>query len=192
MDLDGTLYKPLSVKLAMGLSLLWSGRAALPGIKAFRAAHEQVRHTQLAPGVSPYQAQLEAAAQACGWSPEKLAQTVEEWMIRRPGPWLKRAMRHALVDEIRSFVQAGGRCALVSDYPASEKLRAMGLEALFEKVVCNGEPGGPSQLKPDPEGYQLAAKALGVDPAACLVIGDRDDADGEAARRAGMGFRRIA
>jgi beta-phosphoglucomutase-like phosphatase (HAD superfamily) len=36
-----------------------------------------------------------------------------------------------------------------------------------------------------------AAAALEVEPSACLVIGDRDDADGEAARAAGMAFRRI-
>jgi beta-phosphoglucomutase-like phosphatase (HAD superfamily) len=37
----------------------------------------------------------------------------------------------------------------------------------------------------------LAAERLEVEPAACLVIGDRDDADGEAARAAGMAFRHI-
>lgn len=188
VDLDGTLYRPLPVKLAMGASLLLKGRRALPAIKAFRAAHEQVRGQKLAPGLSPYQAQLEQAAKASGWELERLSQTVEEWMIQRPGPWLKRACRGALVAQIEAYVGQGGTCALVSDYPASKKLAAMGLESLFSAVVSSGEPGGPSQLKPDPEGYLLAAKALGVEPQACLVIGDRQDADGEAARRAGMGF----
>lgn len=191
MDLDGTLYRPLLVKLAMGLSLVLKGQRALPGIKAFRAAHEKVRGQDLPAGRNPYQAQLELAAEASGWELERLSQTVEEWMIERPGPWLKRAMRGALVAQIEAHVRAGGSCALVSDYPASKKLGAMGIEHLFSAVVCSGEPGGPSQLKPDPEGYLLAAKALGVEPSACLVIGDRQDADGEAAKRAGMGFRLI-
>ena len=42
------------------------------------------------------------------------------------------------------------------------------------------------ELKPHPEGYLSAAERLGVAPSACLVIGDRDDADGAAARAAGM------
>lgn len=188
VDLDGTLYRPLPVKLVMGASLLLKGRKALPAIKAFRAAHEEVRAQKLAPGRSPYQAQLELAAKASGWELERLSQTVEEWMIQRPGPWLKRACRSALVAQIDAFVRGGGTCALVSDYPASKKLAAMGLQSLFSAVVSSGEPGGPTQLKPDPEGYLLAAKALGVLPEACLVIGDRKDADGEAAKRAGMGF----
>jgi HAD superfamily hydrolase (TIGR01509 family) len=46
-------------------------------------------------------------------------------------------------------------------------------------------------LKPHPEGYLLAAQALSVDPSRCLVIGDRPDADGEAARAAQMAFRLV-
>lgn len=191
VDLDGTLYRPLLVKLAMGASLLLGGRKALPAIKAFRAAHEKVRAQDLPAGSSPYQVQIEQAAQACGWPADKLEQTVHEWMIRRPGPWLLKARRKALIAEIEAFVAKGGRCALVSDYPASDKIAAMQIKHLFSVVVCNGEPDGPSRLKPDPEGYLLAAKALGVEPSKCLVIGDRQDADGEAAQRAGMQFRLV-
>jgi beta-phosphoglucomutase-like phosphatase (HAD superfamily) len=36
-----------------------------------------------------------------------------------------------------------------------------------------------------------AASELGISPEECLVLGDRQDADGEAARRAGMAFRLI-
>ncbi len=80
----------------------------------------------------------------------------------------------------------------MSDYPARRKLEASGVAELFEQVVANGEQGGPGRLKPWPDGYLLAAEQLGVAPGECLVIGDRADADGEAARRAGMAFRRIA
>jgi HAD superfamily hydrolase (TIGR01549 family) len=62
---------------------------------------------------------------------------------------------------------------------------------LFDVVIASGEPSGPPRLKPAPDGYLLAAERLGVVPAGCLVIGDRDDTDGEAARRAGMAFRRV-
>jgi beta-phosphoglucomutase-like phosphatase (HAD superfamily) len=58
-------------------------------------------------------------------------------------------------------------------------------------VIANGEPGGPERLKPHPDGYLLAAALLGVSSEQCLVIGDRDDADGVAARHAKMAFRLI-
>lgn len=40
--------------------------------------------------------------------------------------------------------------------------------------------------KPDPAIYTLAAELLGVDPAACLHVGDHPHEDVDAARRAGM------
>ena len=83
----------------------------------------------------------------------------------------------------RSLAIKGGKLALVSDYPATDKLNALGMASLFDLVVSNGEPGGPSRLKPHPEGYLSAAERLGVAPSACLVIGDRDDADGQIAFR---------
>lgn len=203
VDLDGTLYKSLPIKIVMGTSLLLSGRKVMPAISAFRKAHESIREEggvdETEDGMgdgtgdsdSPYERQLIRAAKDCQWPLEDLRKAVKLWMIEKPGPWLLRFRRQALISEIEAFKQQGGKTAVVSDYPASSKLRSMGLMDLFETVVCNGEPGGPKQLKPDPEGYLLAAKHLGVEPAKCLVIGDREDADGEAARRAGMGFRRV-
>jgi HAD superfamily hydrolase (TIGR01549 family) len=58
-------------------------------------------------------------------------------------------------------------------------------------VVASGETEGHTALKPDPAGYLRAAAELAVSPDRALVIGDRPDADGLAASRAGMGFRRV-
>jgi len=112
-------------------------------------------------------------------------------MFVRPGKWITRFARSSLLTEVRDFKAQGGRTALVSDYPAERKLDALGCRELFDVIVANGEKNGPCRLKPDPEGYLLAARLLDVAPAACLVIGDRDDADGAAARAAGMSFRLI-
>ena len=99
--------------------------------------------------------------------------------------------RRDLLKEIESFRQRGGRTAVVSDYPVTEKLAGLGAAHLFDAYVANGEAGGPGRLKPWPDGYLLAAKKLGVEAADCLVLGDRVDADGLAAQRAGMSFRLI-
>ena len=62
---------------------------------------------------------------------------------------------------------------------------------LFDVVVANGEEGGAPRLKPWPDGYQSAAERLGIAPERCLVVGDRQDADGAAAELAGMEFRLV-
>jgi FMN phosphatase YigB (HAD superfamily) len=189
VDLDGTLYHPRPVQLAMALELLFSGWGAVKTLRAFRHAHEQLRGaTPLAGALvgSPFQRQLDHAARQLGRSPADVERLVREWMFRRPLKWVARSKRTALLCSLAQYREGGGKTALVSDYPASGKLEALGAAGLFDLVVSNGEPGGPSKLKPDPEGYLSAAQRLGVAPEACLVIGDRDDADGAAARAAGM------
>lgn len=191
VDLDGTLYRALPVKLLMAAELAVGGWRAAPLLRRFRHEHEWLREDPPPAGVSPYAVQLERTAAAAGTTVPDLERAVEEWMIRRPGKWLRLFRRRGLLAEIAAFRDSGGKTALVSDYPAREKLRALGAEALFDTVVANGEADGPPGLKPSPDGFLLAAERLGVVPEACLVVGDRDDADGEAARRAGMAFRRI-
>ena len=176
-DLDGTLYRPLPVKLAMGAELVLRGRRHLPWIRAFRHEHERLRETLAEPVASPYDVQLERAAAAAGCSTDALRGIVSEWMVERPCRWIRRFARTSFLDEVRAFRARGGRAAVVSDYPASRKLEALDAAGLFETVVSNGEPGGPGRLKPWPDGYLAAAERLGVDPSACLVIGDRDDAE---------------
>jgi FMN phosphatase YigB (HAD superfamily) len=189
VDLDGTLYKSRPVQLAMALELLLFGWGAIKTLRTFRHAHEELRGINpdaAALASSPFQRQLDHAAKKLSRPSADVERTVREWMFRRPLKWVARSKRTALLQQLASFRESGGKLALVSDYPATAKLQALGAAGLFHLVVSNGEPGGPSRLKPDPEGYLSAAQQLGVGPEACLVIGDRDDADGVAARAAGM------
>jgi HAD superfamily hydrolase (TIGR01549 family) len=190
VDLDGTLYRARAVKLAMAGELAIGGWGALPVLRRFRSEHERLRQAQAAPAESPFQVQLERTAAALQQDPDRVAAYVREWMIERPGKWLWRFRRQELLLELAAFRAQGGRLALVSDYPARSKLRALGCAELFDVVVANGEGGAP-WLKPHPAGLLRASAELAVPPERCLVLGDRADADGEAARRAGMAFRRI-
>ncbi|MBK7581293.1 MAG: HAD-IA family hydrolase [Myxococcales bacterium] len=191
VDLDGTLYVARWVKLAMAAELALSGWGSVGTLRRFRKEHELLREELDEDVPSPFQAQVERAASALGVPSSEVEQRVTEWMIERPQKWIRRFGRTDLLQEISDFRAQGGKTALVSDYPARGKLAALGAEALFDVVVANGEPGGPPRLKPHPAGYLEAARRLGVAPEACLVIGDRDDADGAAARAAGMTFRRV-
>ncbi len=191
VDLDGTLYRQSWVRLAMAANLLLGGRAAIPVLRAFRRAQEQLRHECQENCDDLFSLQIRYTAERLELETDQVQRLVQDWMIQRPGPWLRRFRRSGLLAEIRRFRDLGGKTALVSDYPASEKLQALGAADLFDVVVASGEPGGPKRWKPAPDGYLIAAERLGATSAQCLVIGDRDDADGEAARRAGMAFRRI-
>jgi FMN phosphatase YigB (HAD superfamily) len=77
--------------------------------------------------------------------------------------------------------QLGIRLVVLSDYGhTKEKLQALGLEcSLFDWVISAPELGG---LKPASQLMACVAAKMGVQPHQCLVIGDRDDTDGELAR----------
>jgi HAD superfamily hydrolase (TIGR01549 family) len=194
-DLDGTLYHARALKLLMGLELLLFGLPEVRTIRAFRKEHERLRNCPAANGLAvntPFEEQVERTARRLRLPNDRVQQSAERWMIERPLRWLPRFRRERLFREIVDFRARGGLTAVVSDYPAARKLDALGLARHFDVVVASGESGGPSELKPAPDGYLKAARRLGVTPEQCLVIGDRDDADGAAARAAGMAFRLIA
>jgi putative hydrolase of the HAD superfamily len=95
-------------------------------------------------------------------------------------PHIDAEMR-ALVERLR----AGNRVKLGmlsnADRGWTERLRARG-GRLFDDVVASGDVG---VAKPDPAIFRLAAKRLGVDPDACLMIDDQaQHVDG--ARAAGL------
>lgn len=199
VDFDGTLYHHAPVKYAMALELLLGGWTAIPTLRRFRRCHEELRglgktlppSTQL---LSPFEHQLTLTATALAQPVEHVAQTVETWMMERPRKWIRCFRRRELLREIATYQQQGGLVALVSDYPLRTKLRALdGVSQVprFDVIVASGERDGPTSLKPAPDGYLAAAQALNIPPQACLVIGDRADADGAAAKAAGMDFRHI-
>lgn len=190
VDLDGTLYSPKPLKVLMGVELLLFGAWNIRTLQTFRKQHELMRHEGVQ-AASPFAAQIARTASCVTQSEEQVSDVVSRWMVERPTKWLKPLARRSLLKELSEFQRDGGKLAVVSDYPARRKLQAFEGFVRFDVVVANGEPGGPSRLKPDPEGYLLAASRLGVAPESCLVIGDRDDADGEAARAAGMQFRLV-
>lgn len=190
VDLDGTLYWQFPVRVAMAMELALFGWRDLGLIARFRREQEALRKAEVATGC-PYQTQLERTARALGRETADIRGIVSEWMEQRPGKWMRLWRRRSVLMRVAAFRQTGGRTALVSDYPARQKLAALNAVQLFDVIVACGEADGPLELKPSPQGYLMAAERLGVEPSRCLVIGDREDADGEAARRAGMRFWQV-
>ena len=191
IDMDGTLYRALPLRALMAAELAVCGWNAVRILRQFRKEHERLRHRGEPAASTPYREQIERTANAVGRPAEEVERIVRCWMQKRPQKWLVRCLRRRLVQQIELFRAAGGRTAVVSDYPASDKLAALGIAGLFDAVVASGETESLRRLKPAPDGYLLAAETLGLAPNQCLVIGDRDDTDGAAASTAGMDFLHV-
>ncbi len=94
-----------------------------------------------------------------------------------------------LMPFIQRCKELGIRMVVLSDYGhTQEKLQALGIDsALFDWVVSAPELGG---LKPAPQLMESVVARMGVLPHQCLVIGDRDDTDGQLARSVGATYWR--
>jgi HAD superfamily hydrolase (TIGR01509 family) len=187
-DLDGTLYLQGPLRRAVLWRLLCAG-VARPAptwrewrlIDYYRKAQEHLRNCP-----EPF-----AAAQlplACEWSGvplEQAAKTIARWMEDAPLGILARYLRPGVVNLLETARNRGIRLGLVSDYPASRKLLALGLDSYFS-VVLTAQDDRVGVFKPAPNGLRLALADLGVEPGRAVYVGDRPSVDGETAHRAGV------
>jgi phosphoglycolate phosphatase/putative hydrolase of the HAD superfamily len=111
---------------------------------------------------------------------------VEEWMEKKPLDLITKAIYPGLTQFLATAKQRGIKLAVVSDYPAEEKLQALGIDAYFCCVISSSDPR-VRRFKPAPDGILAALRELEIDPSNAIYIGDRPEVDGEAAKSAGTG-----
>lgn len=187
-DVDGTLYNQSKLRKHMLLALLshylprpWQlGDMLL--LSRFRAERER-RAGQGCPGLES--AQYNWCAENGGYKPDKVRQVVEQWMYRFPLRYIAGCVYPGTAAFFEALRAKSIRIGIYSDYPALEKLTAMGLQA--DVIVSSTDPE-VDFLKPDPRGLRLVAERLGLKASECLFIGDRQELDGACAEAAGMPY----
>jgi HAD superfamily hydrolase (TIGR01509 family) len=185
-DVDGTLYRQGPVRRGMALRLFsYTIRNPLAGVKAaaflrhYRRAQERLR------GNGSYRDQLHTACLDSGIKLEWGEGCVREWIEKRPLDLVAKAIYPDLTNLLVRAAERGIKLAIVSDYPAQEKLRALGLDRYFRCVISPPD-SRVTRFKPDPSGILAVLRELKVDAAEAVYIGDRPEVDAEAARRAGV------
>ena len=187
-DLDGTLYNKRGLSLRMVLHApldirkMQAERATRASMKGMWLRDEKHFH-------DTYFQRL-AARMHCS------ATAAEQWYNQRYMPLMVKMIgKYQPLNEwvlpfIHDCQHTGILLVLLSDYGfAKEKLQALGLSpTLFDWVISAPELGG---LKPAPELMRIITERMGVAPQECLVIGDRDDTDGEMARSTNAPFRKV-
>ena len=118
---------------------------------------------------------------------------VSKWYHKVYMPMMVRVLQrwHHAMPWVKPFVkecrERGIKMVVLSDYGHThEKLAALGLDvSLFDWIVSAPELGG---LKPAPQLIYHVIENMGVSSNECLVIGDREDTDGELAHVVNAGF----
>ncbi len=188
-DLDGTLYSQPRMRMLMvkDMVLYYVLHPTLIGQLRILFHFRRIRELHKFRGGNIARTQYELTATRLGVKEECVRQVVNKWILVEPLKHLTKC-KLQYVDRAFTHLKTKGKgIAIVSDYPVREKMIWLGLEA--DVSVCATDPDVDC-FKPNPKGLLVAAARLGLSPQECLVVGDRDEKDGEAARAAGMVFLR--
>ncbi|SRR6266478_60568 len=190
-DVDGTLYRRhllkwrLLARFAMAhLTAPLTSLRVLRALNSYRRALEILRASQRSP-CNIYDAQIGLACAATGFEVDFVRGCVDCWMHQHPLQVLNRCLDRHLVSLLKVSRERGLRLGAFSDYPAAEKLAALGLDSYFDAVVCAGDPQ-VQKLKPDPRGLEVTLEKLGISKDHAVYIGDRPEIDAAAAQQLGM------
>lgn len=191
VDVDGTLYRQNAMRRKMLWRLLQMclreprhGVQTICALQSYRHAQERLRSIS-DEGLSLPQEQLRLASEQSGTSFEFMSECVNRWIEREPLELLLATRREGVTDFLQAAVSSGLRLAVFSDYPAIDKLHALGLSGFFELVVSAQDPDVQA-FKPNPRGLEVTLGRLGVSAHEAVYIGDRPETDAVAARLAGI------
>ncbi|HMB00303.1 MAG TPA: HAD family hydrolase [Spirochaetota bacterium] len=187
-DFDGTLYNRNGINKKMIMANLFYWRY-LKGLK-------EVREEMAGKDYGSKEAFYSAFYAAVAKKTKKKIYNVKKWYTNTfYSKFVKVLADHFYsrpkVNKLLYNLQTRGyRLAVVSDYDKiAERMQALGIDQNPFRCLLSAEAVGA--LKPHPKSLLAAADVLGTKPAATLVIGDRSETDGQAARNAGMGYIEI-
>lgn len=186
-DFDGTIYckKWLPFRLTMGQIR----RFKLVTFVSERLARKWLRGRDF----DSEDAFYDAFFSFIGWGNRKMAQRAKIWYFEQYLPFMIDVLKKhykandSVVTLMRDLRAAGKKVAIYSDYErAVDKLHAIGeTEEIADIIVSSPTLGG---IKPSKKAISNLVKRLGVEPTRCLVLGDKNKADGGAARAIGAQF----
>lgn len=186
-DIDGTLYDQRGLRIRLARDMVFQAVRSrdlrfLSVIRTYRRIRERLGEEEVVNFETPLIAETVTAT---GCSEEQVRAIVTEWIEQRPLPYLMACRYPGLVELFAGLKRHGKHIGIFSDYPVQAKLAALGLAADF---VVSATDHGIGLLKPHARGLEVLMADAGATAATTVLIGDRSDRDGLAARRAGVRY----
>lgn len=187
-DFDGTLYNPGGFKKRLVLSTLWS----MPLVLADRKFRRLNKGRDFGSPENFYGEYYSFIA-SHSFVSEKMASLWKSRIYMAAMSKILRKKYSAQKDVQKLFDCLRSKnipMAVFSDYNCvRERMNDIGLGNLCGVSVYDSETFGA--LKPCPRGFLKIAMDMGIEPSSILVVGDRNDTDGEGARKTGMKFVQV-
>ncbi len=188
-DLDGTLYyqKPFRKKMLLYLIKHFichpSSVKDILIIKRYREVREKwesIERKAAENGLDLDSRQYTYVAKKMHTSPQRVQKAVQFFMLEAPLKLLPQFQDRLLAKTIDKLRKKGIFVAVYSDYPVTDKLKALGITVDRCFTSADKEIGC---MKPDPKGLAVILKTLGVDRKDAIMVGDRLEKDGMSAQR---------
>lgn len=189
-DVDGTLYNQGKLRRMMFWALLCHLVKKHRFIRDINVLHTFRKRREILSRDNDDLGCLEnrqyaEVAHELGRSVEEVRRVVNDWIFEKPLNYLTACIYPGVKDLFSLLRKNKLKIVIFSDYPCRAKLKALGLYADAMVYATEKEV---DRFKPHPKGLLFTAEKLGVPVRNCFFIGDRDDKDGECARRAGMPY----
>jgi putative hydrolase of the HAD superfamily len=194
LDVDGTLYSQPSLRFFMAIDLIKHyifhplHIKELLIIKKYRLVRENWESIVLEAVKVPFsieEMQYTYVAEQMNTSPEHVRELILYWLHKHPLKLITKYKDSKLIDYMKYLRESGTIIVVYSDYPAAEKLDALGISPDY--VFCSSDME-INCMKPDPKAMYVILEKLHEVPGNVVMIGDRYSKDGLAAKNAGMDF----
>jgi putative hydrolase of the HAD superfamily len=184
-DVDGTLYDQRGLRLRMLREMLLASIRSrdIDFVRILRSYRRIREHLGEALHEDFERELTSRTAVLVGCSEQRVRATAGEWLERRPLRHLIRYRYPHLPELFQRLRQQGKKIGIFSDYPARDKLAALGLDA--DVMVCASD-ADVGVLKPHPRGLHVLMSRAAMNPEQTIMIGDRPERDGQVAHAANV------
>ncbi len=186
LDVDGTLYSQKKMRIKMGARLLSfyilrpHRIKELYALKIFRNLREKDEWKR----ASFEELYLEIKKKT-SLSLIRIEKSIQYWMFQAPLDIIKSCSYQNVISYINEQHHNRKKVIVYSDYPATEKLKAIGME--YDLVFAFGADGIDEQ-KPSLQIMKAIVSKSGYTANQLLYVGDRDDRDKVSAELVNMPY----
>lgn len=193
-DLDGTLYyqKPFRIRMIKWLAgYIIKHPSSIKDmfiIKKYRKVRENWEQydTMETDSAQDFdRRQYAYVADKMRVSPKRVQRTIEFFMLETPLRLLADYRDEVLADVIKVLHEHKITIVIYSDYPVQDKLKALKIEADAHYTAADSRI---DCMKPNPKGIRVILKEQGLLNTEALMIGDRYEKDGLAAKANDVDF----
>lgn len=183
-DLDGTIYNKKALKLFFSLSFI----NKLPLMLSYLKVRKNNYGVDCGSKEAFQNKIIEELANQSSISKEKSEKFINEFMDKFVKILKSRYKpNNDIVNVINKYHSRGTKIVCLSDYSkVKERLLALNIDIDKFTLIKSSEDYGT--LKPATKPFFEIAEKLNISPSKIVVVGDRDDTDGEGARKSNMRF----